>query len=103
MCTVPCTILQVLDRGLSTYESDVYSFAMVIVEVLTRDVPWSTVVSVQEIFRRVVVKGQRPVIPHDALVDLADMARSCWATEPAKRPRMTCVMKSITSRGWKEA
>lgn len=91
-----------MDQGLTSYESDVYSFGMIVYEVLTREVPWSDASSVKEIFRRVVIKRQRPVIPTEAPIDLADIARCCWASEPGIRPRLSSVLKSMNSQDWKE-
>lgn len=88
---------QVLDRGITSYESDVYSFGMVVLEILTREVPWSTAVNAQEIFRRVVIKRERPDIPADAPAELADIARACWASEPSVRPQFSSILRSTRS------
>lgn len=91
-----CPVTQVLDRGLHSYESDIYSFGIVVWEVLTRQLPWGKEESVQRIVWRVVIKEQRPAIPAGAPRDLADVARACWATEPSLRPNFSTVTQALT-------
>lgn len=76
---------------------------MVVYEVLTRKVPWSSAARVQDMFLMVVIKRQRPDIPADSPVNLADIARACWADDPAMRPQFSSVMKCMGSHGWEEA
>ncbi|CAB1101438.1 unnamed protein product [Ectocarpus sp. CCAP 1310/34] len=70
-----------------SFMSDVYSFGIVVWEVLSRQAPWEHV-SWTELFRRVCITGERPPLPPSAPVDLAVLARACWTHEPRDRP--TC-------------
>lgn len=94
---------QVLDNGISSYKSDVYSFGMVLWEILTREVPWSTETSIQQIARRVLIKNERPEIPPETPDDFVDIVRGCWDQEPERRPSANAIMMSMKSLGCKSA
>lgn len=93
---------QTMDGDGSTFKSDVYSFGIVIWEVLTRKVPWAGETKAQKVFYRVVLKGERPLIPSEAPAYLADMARSCWVTDPEKRPAFSSLLAKMRLNGWSE-
>ncbi|CAM9095313.1 unnamed protein product, partial [Laminaria digitata] len=57
--------------------SDVYSFGLVVWEVLSRELPWAAEAHPRDIHIRVALKGQRPVIPDDAPDQIANVARAC--------------------------
>ncbi|CAN0276359.1 unnamed protein product [Ectocarpus sp. 8 AP-2014] len=80
------TAPEVLESKETSKASDVYSFGMVAWEVLTRQTPWADQARPRDIYLRVVMREERPVIPVDAPVDIAEMVRSCWAQEPEDRP-----------------
>ncbi|CAN0127106.1 unnamed protein product [Ectocarpus fasciculatus] len=72
--------------GLS-FMSDVYSFGIVVWEVLSGKAPWENV-SGKELVRKVCYKCERPPLPASAPDDLAALAEACWAHSPRDRP--TC-------------
>lgn len=72
-----------------------YSFGIVVWEILTRKVPWRGETEALEIFRRVVIKEERPDIPEEAPSYLVDIMRSCWAADPNKRPSFDSVQESL--------
>ena len=86
----------------TSFASDAYSFGIVTWEVLTRKVPWEEQPRARDIFLRVVMKGERPVIPADAPRDIAGVIRACWADSPQERPALPVVMESMRSHGWKD-
>lgn len=88
-------------KGIS-FASDAYSFGIVAWEVLTRKNPWADQPRARDIFLRVVMKGERPVIPADAPRDIAGVVRACWSDAPRERPAMSEVMKSMKSHGWED-
>lgn len=88
------SIAKVLDKGEASYEGDVYSFGIVVWEVLTRQAPWANE-GLEWIVRRVMIKQERPEIPPDLPDDMADLARACWATDPAVRPLFSVIMQSV--------
>ncbi|CAM9173780.1 unnamed protein product [Ectocarpus sp. 6 AP-2014] len=93
---------EVLDASGSTYASDVYSFGIVAWEVLSRELPWASVVHPREVYIRVVLNELRPEIPADAAADIATMMRACWAGDPEARPTSSAIMERIESNGWSD-
>ena len=91
-----------LHAGGSTYASDVYSFGIVVWEVLSREIPWATVTHPRDIYIRVVLNDLRPVIPDDAPTEIADVARACWVGEPGDRPTFMAIMEDMKSNHWNE-
>ena len=81
----------------STYASDVYSFGIVVWEVLSGEVPWASVGTPREVYIRVVLNGLRPDIPVDAPADLVSMMTATWAGEPEARPSFRAIMEGIKS------
>lgn len=84
---------------------DVYSFAMVMYEMLTRQPPWPTDMVIDEIMRLVLIE-QRPGLP-EHLVQLKDEDRlfgglwdlmnQCWHNSPKKRLQIRWVVEIIDS------
>lgn len=70
-----------------------YSFGVVVWEILSRALPWAAEARGQDIYRRVVIKGERLTIPVDAPADIADVLRDCWAAKPRKRPSSVEIME----------
>ncbi|KAH3763716.1 serine/threonine-protein kinase STY46 [Pelomyxa schiedti] len=70
-----------------TVKADVYSYAIVVWEMVTRSVPyedkdtWAIPVSV--------CKGERPSIPKETHPELAKIIKKCWNHNPSKRPTFT--------------
>lgn len=83
----------------STYESDVFSFGIVAWEVLSTELPWANKTRPRDIICAV-LKGLRPVFPVDAPIDIADVAKACWAEEPEARPKFSAIMEGMKMKGW---
>lgn len=84
----------------STYASDVYSFGIVVWEVLSREVPWENVTHPKEIYIRVVLNDLRPDIPEGAPLEIADVARACWVDKPTDRPTFSAMMENMKANRW---
>lgn len=78
----------------STYQSDVFSFGIVAWEVISTELPWANKIRPRDVICAV-LKGLRPVFPFGAPVDIADMAKACWAEEPAARPKFSTIMEGM--------
>ncbi|KAG8989247.1 hypothetical protein FRB93_003687 [Tulasnella sp. JGI-2019a] len=80
---------EVMDGGSKTFESDIYAFGMIVVEVLSGFVPLPDLFQVR--FIRAIMKGQRPPCePASRLgqdfTRLWKIASACWVSDPSKRP-----------------
>ncbi|CAM9878781.1 unnamed protein product [Ectocarpus sp. 4 AP-2014] len=112
------TAPEVLASEDTSLKSDVYSFGMLVLECLTRRLPWqeedkdaattaaaiddgTTTSSEVEDARlsRAVMSGDRPGVPGDAPRDLTRVAKDCWAHDPASRPDMVRVLEDLYPTG----
>lgn len=89
-----------LSADARTFASDVYSFGMVAWEVVSRQVPWADEALPQDIYIRVVFRGDRPVVPADAPADIVDIIQACWAGAPEQRPPASNVLDILENWLW---
>ncbi|KAG2410902.1 serine/threonine-protein kinase STY13-like isoform X1 [Vigna umbellata] len=68
-----------------TQKVDVYSFGIVLWELITGMLPFQNMTAVQAAFA-VVNKNVRPIIPNDCLPVLRDIMTRCWDPNPDVRP-----------------
>lgn len=73
---------------------DVYSFGIVLWELITGSLPFHNMTAVQAAFA-VVNKGVRPTIPPDCLPVLAEIMTRCWDVNPDVRPPFAEVVKML--------
>lgn len=73
---------------------DVYSFGIVLWELITGLLPFQNMTAVQAAFA-VVNKGVRPIIPHDCLPVLAEIMTRCWDANPEVRPSFAEVVQML--------
>lgn len=81
----------------TSYESDMYSFGVVVWEVFSRQTPWADETCKNDIFKRVVFKQQRLDIPADSPSDMERIMTTAWAVMPEDRPKFCDIMKW---QGW---
>jgi serine/threonine protein kinase len=90
-CGTPCWTAPEVIRGDKYDErADVFSFGVVMWEVLTRKQPFAgrnfMGVSLD------VLEGKRPQIPNDCPPEFTKMLKRCWHASPGKRPHMDDVL-----------
>ena len=93
---------EVLQGGRFDPEIDIYSFGMVLVELITHNIPFSELhfsLQVQD----AVLRGERPSLPllpqpsqSVPSAALLQLMKSCWAHEPSSRPSLPTIISVIT-------
>ncbi|CAH9060074.1 unnamed protein product [Cuscuta europaea] len=73
---------------------DVYSFGLILWEMVTGFIPYEDMTSVQAAFA-VVNKNTRPTIPMDCPPSMKTLIEQCWCLQPDKRPEFSQIVKVL--------
>jgi len=74
-------------------KADVYSFAVTIWQMASREKPWKDV-PVWDVPTRV-IHGKRPTIPSNIPKDYAELIRKCWAAKPEDHPPFNDIVEML--------
>lgn len=77
-------------------KSDVYSYGILLWELLTSDIPFRGLKDIQ-VVRAVGLDGKRPGIPQDCPRKLNKFIRLCWDQDPKRRPTFDDVARALES------
>ena len=75
-------------------ESDVYSYGIVVWEIMSREVPWKGL-SLRELLVKVLM-GKRPDLPAGASPMLTSLAQQCWMECPEDRLSFEQVLATLS-------
>jgi hypothetical protein len=71
----------------------VYSFGLVLWQLITREVPFATMTPIQAAYS--VAEGRRPEIPNSTPRRLQEIIMSCWDQDSHKRPSFTYIAMAL--------
>lgn len=74
---------------------DVYSFGMVLWEMLTQERVFADIPNLQKLMFAVVEEGRRPTLPQNTPTSLRNLITSCWDASPEKRPSFKEILEQL--------
>jgi serine/threonine protein kinase len=81
--------------------SDVFSFGLIVYELLVGKPAFSTELSFYQIAQILAVKDERPVIPDFVLPTARQLITDCWAEEPGDRPSFEGIAENLKEMKFK--
>eukprot|EP00002_Diphylleia_rotans_P015374 TRINITY_DN2985_c0_g1_i4.p1 TRINITY_DN2985_c0_g1~~TRINITY_DN2985_c0_g1_i4.p1 ORF type:complete len:2280 (+),score=353.77 TRINITY_DN2985_c0_g1_i4:93-6932(+) len=76
---------EILDGQAHTKAADVYSYAIVVWEIITRKEPYHDVDNLYSLPHLVKTENKRPLVPTAVNSNLKSLLQNCWAQDPTKR------------------
>ena len=74
---------------------DVYSFSLIVYEIITNEKPFNDLHSISEIFVNVVMKGIRPEFNFSIPDSYRHLIEKCWSYDPSDRPTFDDIVSSL--------
>jgi len=99
MCgTVAWTAPEIFQGSLYSEKADVYSYGIILWEIIFRKKPWDGMHSMR--VTNYVSDGKRPPLTDmrtDTPQDIVSLMQTCWGQDPATRPTFTQIIQTLTS------
>jgi serine/threonine protein kinase len=87
---------EVIANGKYTEKADVFSFGVIMWELVSRELPYNGMNSVQ-VSVAVLTKAYRPPIPRNTPAEYAKLIEEAWHQEPSKRPSFEYIVEKLTA------
>ena len=87
-------ILQSNNNDLITKSSDVYSFAFVMFEILSNEIPFKKIKDIGQFIDEVVKKGLRPSL-EKIPKNYRKLISACWSNDPNERPNFEYIVSNL--------
>ncbi len=84
---------EVFDGGVYDTKSDIFSYGMVLWELLTNQIPFGDTNPLM--VHQLIDAGERPFIPNSCHPQYASLIRQCWETDPDQRPSLAHVLQML--------
>lgn len=88
---------EVMLKEVITEKVDVYSFGIILWELVTKQEAFQHHTNYQAFVEAVCCDGERPVIPKDCPESLATFMQRCWDEDPRKRPPFSEIVDKLDS------
>ena len=80
---------------LITEKSDVWSFGVVLFEIVTRTMPWKE--KIPQAIAYAIFEGERLKMPEDIQPEILSLANDCWNEDPALRPSFSAIIERLST------
>jgi serine/threonine protein kinase len=96
MGTVQYTSPEVIRGGKVSEKSDIFSFGVVLWELVTLEIPWKGLRAEQVIFA---VGAEGKLLPLDNVMqlDVKSLIEACWHPQPRERPSFAAIIEALSA------
>jgi len=76
-------------------KSDVYSFSILLWEILTEQEPYANFETFQTFCKAICMQNERPIIPKEIHISLSSLLTACWDSLPENRPHFNQILSRL--------